>query len=127
LDAITSTSCGKDAYVVREVRGALAYPHGRVQRTSSFMVLLDAWTTSQNLRNVELVDCSFGVSYFSAAGNGRCLCPIVRLFGQSWISANKTPLGNTKNSIGIAKSPRRLDRRHFKTRGKRLDNPRVQT
>ena len=62
------------------------YAHGRVKRTSSFVVLLDARTASKNLGDVELIDCTLRMGDLSPAADGWCLCPVVGLFGQAWKS-----------------------------------------
>lgn len=47
------------------------------------MILFDARTAAENLRNVKLINRAFRVSDFSAAGDCGSLRPVVRFFRQT--------------------------------------------
>ena len=104
-----------------------AYSHGRVKRAGGLMVALNAWTTSENLGNIELANCALGVVDLSSAGDGGCLCPIIWLFRQALSSKGATTAKYTKDCISIAESHRRRDWGHFQAGRQGLDDAGVET
>lgn len=54
------------------------YPHGRMQRASNLIVLLQSWTTTQNLRQPKLTDSALHVTNFALSWLRR-LDPLRRL------------------------------------------------
>lgn len=56
----------------------MTYPHSGVQSTRNLIVLLQAWTASQDLRQPELTDCALHVPNL-ALHRCRCFDPLRRL------------------------------------------------
>jgi len=104
-----------------------AYSHGRVKRASRLMVALNAWTTSENLRNIELANRPFGVVDFSSAGDWGCLCPIIWFFRQTLLSKRATKAKCTKDCISIAESHCRRDGSDLQAGRQGLDDAGVET
>jgi hypothetical protein len=91
------------------------------------VIALDAWATSQNLRNVELPNCPFRVVDLSSAGNGRSLCPIIRLFRKTLFVKCVWRGRYTKDGICVAEGHRRCDGGHLQGGGKGLDDAGMET
>lgn len=77
------------------------------------MVLLDTRTAPEDLRDPELVDCTFRMVYFPPTGDGRGLGPVIGFFWQTFELACRWKTQSTKYSICIAERPRRLNWSHF--------------
>jgi hypothetical protein len=56
----------------------LAYPHGSVQSSGNFVILLQSWTTTKDLWQPELAHGTFHVAYLALSGCW-CFYPLRRL------------------------------------------------